>query len=80
MGRTVSVPCPQGRIVSTEGESEVEAFWNWLHVGAERGWVSLPVCAMHDGLPMTEEETGAIEDGFDPCVTALRLWGIGGRP
>lgn len=49
-------------------------FSHWLSIGVDRGWVSLPVCAMHDGLPMTSDELLDLEDDGDPCVSALRLW------
>lgn len=55
-------------------------FDEWLVFGVDKGWVSLPVCAMHDGLPTTAEEESELDEGYDPCMTALRLWGPDGRP
>jgi len=49
-------------------------FREWLRVGVERGWCSEPVCATHDGLPRTDAEDQAWEDGWDPCEHAVRLW------
>lgn len=49
-------------------------FAEWLDLGVSKGWVSEGVCAMHDGLPMTEEEMSYEEDGGDPCLPALRVW------
>jgi hypothetical protein len=47
----------------------------WLELGIAKGWVSEPYCGMHDGFPLTEEEDVEIEDGGDPCITTMRLWG-----
>jgi hypothetical protein len=55
-------------------------FDEWLTHGIVEGWVSVPVCAMHDGLPTTPEEEGELDEGFDPCLSALRLWGPEGMP
>jgi hypothetical protein len=33
------------------------------------------VCQTHDGVPQTPEEDDAWEDGWDPCIPVLRLWG-----
>ncbi len=49
-------------------------FEEWLAYGVGKKWVSEGVCAMHDGLPMTEEETSYEEEGGDPCLPALRVW------
>ena len=49
-------------------------FEQWLAYGQEKKWISEGVCAMHDGLPLTEEEMAYEEDGGDPCVPALRVW------
>lgn len=40
----------------------------WINYGMEQGFVSPPVCATHDGLPMTEEEMNDEE----PCVFVIR--------
>jgi hypothetical protein len=37
------------------------------------GYCTRPVCATHDGLPSTDEEDAEWEDGYDPCVAAVRL-------
>jgi hypothetical protein len=49
----------------------------WLHFGVEKGYCSRPVCDTHDGLPNTEEESQEWEEGHDPCIPAVRLWGEG---
>ena len=48
-------------------------FDEWLDFGIEKGFCSKPVCGMHDGLPMSEEEEQALEEGSDPCVVMVRL-------
>ena len=54
--------------------SEYDAFIAWLNEGLERKWVSTPVCAMHNGLPMTPDEENEVDTGWDPCLIAMRLW------
>lgn len=49
-------------------------FPEWLAMGVNAGWISQGVCAMHEGLPMTDEEEQEFEDGGDPCQPALRVW------
>lgn len=52
----------------------MDDFASWLKIGMERGWVSGPVCATHEGLPSTDEEDAEWDAGFDPCVGALRIY------
>lgn len=47
---------------------------SWLNQGIEAGFCSPPVCSTHDGLPLTDEEDAEFEEGFDPCVQAVRIW------
>jgi hypothetical protein len=47
---------------------------DWLLEGATNGWCSMVVCSTHDGLPSTPEEFAEFENGFDPCVPAIRVW------
>lgn len=49
-------------------------FSEWLEYGRGRGWCSEVVCDTHDGLPRTEEEEAAWEEGWDPCEYAIRVW------
>ena len=49
-------------------------FREWVSFGVEKGWVSFPVCDIHEGLPMTPEEEDEWADGYDPCVVAMRVW------
>lgn len=55
-------------------DEEAAEFFDWLNQGIERGWVSSPVCATHEGLPITEDEGAEWDEGFDPCSPGLRIW------
>lgn len=46
----------------------------WLQLGVARGWCSEVVCDTHEGLPSTDAEFADWEQGFDPCVPAVRLY------
>lgn len=52
-------------------------FVEWLEIGQKEKWISEIVCCTHDGLPGTEEEEAEWDQGFDPCVPALRVWAVG---
>jgi hypothetical protein len=54
--------------------TDSEEFLEWMSEGHRRGWVSLPVCSTHDGIPQTPEEEHEWEEGYDPCHTVLRIW------
>lgn len=56
------------------GDAEHEDYLDWLGVGLEKKWISAPVCATHNGLPMTADEEDEVDLGYDPCVLAIRLW------
>ena len=49
----------------------------WIEMGVDKGWCAPMVCETHEGLPMTEAERLDWEEGFDPCLFALRLLGEG---
>ncbi len=49
-------------------------FDEWVEYGASRGWVSLPICETHTGLPLMPEEEMELDDGYDPCLLAMRVW------
>ena len=49
-------------------------FDEWLQYGLSQGWNGPAVCAIHDGLPTTEEEDAGWELGADDCVHVLRLY------
>lgn len=52
---------------------------DWIDYGVRQGWVT-EACLTHDGLPTTDEEDEAFEDGEDPCQHVLRLWPDGQPP
>jgi len=47
----------------------------WLLYGIKKGWISAPVCDTHDGLPLTEKEIEQWDQGDDPCIPVIRLYG-----
>lgn len=48
------------------------SYYDWLEAGLRNGFISPPVCAIHDGLPTTEEEDTEFDKGHDPCVFVIR--------
>lgn len=46
---------------------------SWIFLGYARGWISDPYCGTHEGPPLTDAEHASFEEGFDPCVIAMRL-------
>lgn len=53
---------------------DLDDFFDWLNHGVYKGWVSLPVCDSHEGVPLSDEEAAEFDDGYDPCVFVLRIW------
>lgn len=49
-------------------------FAEWLAFGIENGWASQGVCQTHEGVPMTEEEEAAWDEGNDPCIPVVRIF------
>jgi hypothetical protein len=49
------------------------SFEEWMSLGVGFGYCTEPVCSTHDGIPTTEEEQAQFEDGYDPCIPAVRL-------
>lgn len=47
----------------------------WLQYGIEKEWCSPVVCDTHEGIPVNEVELGNFDDGEDPCIFAVRIWG-----
>jgi hypothetical protein len=43
---------------------------DWLNIGWDNGWCSPPVCASHDGVPLSEPEA----EDWDVCVTVVRIY------
>jgi hypothetical protein len=58
-------------------DDEREEFEKWILIGIERKWISDVVCAIHEGLPNTEEEEKDWEDGYDTCIPGIRVWAVG---
>lgn len=57
-----------------EADVEFSEFLIWIQNGIERGWVTEPFCATHDGDPfMTEEESQQWEEGGDPCMSVVKI-------
>lgn len=51
-----------------------EAFYEWLRMGVQNGWVSPPFCNTHEGDPyMTAEEEYEWDEGGDPCFVVLKV-------
>ena len=49
-------------------------FEEWAQIGWENGWVSAPVCLIHDGMPTTADEDEDMDEGHDPCIHIMRLY------
>jgi len=49
-------------------------FDEWLQYGLTQGWCGPTICEAHDGVPMSQVEIDAYEDGEDPCLHILRLY------
>ena len=50
-------------------------FDEWMTLGIQNGWCSHIVCETHDGLPITPDEELEWEQGNDPCMSAVRIYG-----
>jgi len=48
--------------------------YEWLDYGVAHGFCSDVVCSTHDGFPYTDEEEEEFDAGYDPCITAVRIW------
>lgn len=48
-------------------------FNDWVTMGMNYGYCSLPFCQTHDGL-LTEEEIAAFDEGDDPCILVARVY------
>lgn len=47
---------------------------DWIAYGVTHGFCSEAVCDMHDLLPLTNEERGRVDAGYDPCIYAVRVY------
>lgn len=54
-------------------EDRIDKLRKWLRVGIENNFCTDIVCMMHDGVPMSEAEDEAMEEGLDPCVFVVRI-------
>jgi hypothetical protein len=45
----------------------------WLEYGIERNYCTTVACAMHDGIPTTEDEDHMMYQGDDPCLHVVRI-------
>lgn len=48
-------------------------FNEWVRRGMEEGWCGPPVCATHDGVPMSEAECDESYE-WDVCIHVIRLY------
>lgn len=49
-------------------------FDDWIRAGMDAGFCGPPVCYTHDGLPTSVVEDDAFDEGFDPCLSVVRLY------
>jgi hypothetical protein len=55
-------------------DQDLDEFQIWFSNGVERGWITPPFCATHDGIPsISEEEEEEWEAGGDPCQFVVRI-------
>ena len=55
-------------------------FDEWLELGILLKFCSEPECDTHGSPAMTKAERIEFEEGGDPCVPVVRLWGEGEAP
>lgn len=49
-------------------------FDEWLRYGWAKGWCGPPVCEIHDGVPLADDEMEGYVMGEEPCVHIIRLY------
>lgn len=52
-----------------------EKYNEWLTHGVAKGWISIPVCDTHDGLPLSALEIEQWDNRDDICIPVVRLYG-----
>lgn len=59
-----------------EGVRAVEEldFDTWLKYGIDHRFIGPPVCATHDGTPTSESEDVLFDEGWEPCISVVRLY------
>lgn len=50
-------------------------FEQWLYFGRRHGFLSEPVCYIHDGIPLTDEEMDEMDETGEPdhCIFVVRI-------
>lgn len=51
-----------------------DELFDFLAEAQAAGLVSEVGCATHGTLEMSEDEQDGFEDGWDPCMFAVRVW------
>jgi len=46
----------------------------WIIYGVDRGFCSDVKCSTHDVISNTAAEEAEWEEGYDPCIPAVRIW------
>jgi len=46
----------------------------WIKLGYDNGWMSIPSCYYHDMLPLSDEEEADLEEDGETCVTVARIY------
>lgn len=54
--------------------AEADQFHKWYSDGVTKGWISPMYCETHDGSPLTDVEMDDLDDGWDICITAVRIY------
>jgi hypothetical protein len=54
-------------------QDQVISLNEWLRIGRDLNYCTNIVCEIHDGVPLTQEEEDAFEEGEDPCVFVVRI-------
>lgn len=61
--------------MTTLPDNDYEEFEAWVEQGLNRKWISDLVCQTHESIPCTPEEDAQWDEGHDPCVPVVRVWG-----
>lgn len=49
-------------------------FTEWLELGYKNSWCGPVICSTHDGTPLSESEDAEFTEGFDPCISMIRIY------
>ena len=47
---------------------------DWLAIGREHGLCSPIACETHEGVPQSDKEYQAWDNGEDPCIFVVRIY------